>query len=341
MSGDRSGDDGSRRDRSTSAGSSGDRSTRAGSSAALVVGVDLGGTKILARVVDPGTGEARGRVKNLTPAGPQAVLDCLVATVEELPGWEEAAGIGVGVPGFVDRAGVVTHCPNIPGWTEPVPVATELTSRLGRPVVVANDVDCGAVAEHRLGAGRGIDDLLAVFVGTGVGGGLIIDDRLVTGDRGMVGEIGHVTVEPGGRMCGCGGRGHLEAYAGRAGMDREARRRHERSPEPLVELAGDGTIRSRHLARGLADGDPLTVELMAEAADALALAIGNAATLLDLPRVVLGGGVVDKLGEPFLDQIRASDRFGGLGADLVELVLADRLDDAGAVGAAMVAADRL
>ncbi len=308
----------------------------------LLIGVDLGGTKILARAVDPATGKAQGRVKHVTPAGPAAVLDALVDTITKVDGWSEAAGVGIGVPGFVDRHGVVAKCPNIEGWDEPVAVAAELTERLGKPVVVANDVNCGVVAEHRLGAGRGQTNLLAVFVGTGVGGGVVINDTLAVGDRGMAGEIGHVTVEPGGRPCGCGGFGHLETYAGRAGIDREARRRAETGgTELLVELAGDGPIKSRHLARGLRDGDPTTVELLAEAADALALVIGNAAALLDLPRVVLGGGVVDKLGQPFLDQIAASDRFGGFGPDFVELVAADRIDDAGAIGAAVLAADQL
>jgi glucokinase len=308
----------------------------------VVVGVDLGGTKILARAVDPSTGRAEGRVKVRTPAGPEAVLDALVDTVEQLDGWSHAAAVGIGVPGFVTRDGVVARCPNIAGWDEPVPVAARLTERLGKPVIVANDVNCGAVAEHRLGAGEGLPDLLTVFVGTGVGGGLIIEDRLAQGDRGMAGEIGHVTVVPGGRPCGCGGFGHMEAYAGRAGIEREVRRRvAEGRRELLDELAGSGPIKSRHLAAGLEQGDDTTLELLAEAADALALVIGNAAALLDLERVVLGGGVVDKLGEPFLDQIRTSTHFGGFGPTMVELVAAHRLDDGGAVGAALMAADRL
>lgn len=311
-------------------------------SAPTLIGVDLGGTKILARGVDPKTGKASGRVKNVTPAGPDAVLDALVDTITDVASWPDAAAVGIGVPGFVDADGVVAKCPNIEGWDMPVPVAAELTKRLGKPVFVANDVNCGVVAEHRLGAGRGMNDLLAVFVGTGVGGGLIINDQLAVGDRGMAGEIGHITVEPGGRPCGCGGLGHMEAYAGRAGIEAEVRRRAAAGGrELLVELAGDGAIKSRHLARGLEDDDPTTIELMGQAADALALVLGNTASLLDLSTVVLGGGVVDKLGQPFLDQIAASPRFGGFGPDFVKLVGAQRIDDAGAIGAAVLAADRL
>lgn len=307
-----------------------------------VVGVDLGGTKILTRLVDPATGRATGRIKAKTPAGPDVVLDAVVGTITDLDGWEDASAIGVGVPGFVDDDGIVARCPNIVGWDHPVAVAERLRDRLGKPVVVANDVNCGAVAEHRHGAGRGLSDLLAVFVGTGVGGGLILEDRLVVGPRGKAAEIGHVTVTPAGRPCGCGGAGHLECYAGRAGMDGEVRRRVAAgSTEFLDELAGSGPVKSRHLAAGLEAGDETTVELIGQATDALALVIGNAAALLDLTRVVLGGGVVDRLGQPFIDDILASSDFGGFGPESVEIRAAHRLDDGGVVGAAVLAADQL
>ncbi len=307
------------------------------------IGVDLGGTKILARWIDPASGRARGRHKAVTPTtGPADVLDAVADTVRALDPDGRAVAVGVGVPGFVIDGRVVVRCANIAGWDHPIDVAEHLGAVLGRPVVVGNDVNCGAVAEHHLGGDAATaDDLLAVFVGTGVGGGLILDGRLVTGPRGMVGEIGHVTTTPGGALCGCGCRGHLEAYAGRAGLERRAREAAAAGrPNKLVDLAGPSTIKSRHLARALEEGCEVTASLLADATDALALVIGNAATLLDLRHVVLGGGVVDKLGQPFVDQIAASPSFGGLGPDLCALRLARRLDDAGVVGAAILAADR-
>ncbi len=331
------------------------------------IGVDLGGTKILARWIDPVSGRARGRHKAVTPTtGPADVLEAVADTVRALDPDRQAVAVGVGVPGFVIDGRVVVRCANIAGWDHPIDVAEHLGAVLGRPVVVGNDVNCGALAEFRLsvgqpethapghpeaGAGEIVPaevvattarrDLLAVFVGTGVGGGLILDGRLVSGPRGMVGEIGHVTTVPGGALCGCGGLGHLEAYAGRAGLERRAREAAATGqPNKLVDLAGTGTIKSRHLARALEEGCEVTVGLLADATDSLALVIGNAATLLDLRHVVLGGGVVDKLGQPFVDQIAASPSFGGLGPDLCALRLARRLDDAGVVGAAILAADR-
>lgn len=307
-----------------------------------VIGVDLGGTKILARFVDPTTGKSELRVKRSTPRdGPESVVGAVAEVVEELDPERTAAAIGVGVPGLVTAEGIVTRCPNIDGWDHPIPVSEILTERLGRPVAVGNDVSVGALAEHRVGAGQGATDMATVFVGTGVGGGLVLNNRMVAGPRGMAGEIGHITTHPGGRVCGCGRRGHLEAYAGRAGLESEARRLHAIGMEnELVRLAGDGgRIRSSHIAKALAAGDPVAVGLMSEAVDALASGIGSVATLLDLGLVVLGGGVVDRLGEPFLEQIRRSKAFGGFGASVCELRLAERLDDAGVVGAAILAAD--
>lgn len=313
----------------------------AGAETRPVIGVDVGGSNILARIVEPATGAARGRVKKSTPTdGPPSVSDKIVDAVMELDGWTDAVAVGVGVPGPVTPDGTAGPCPNIAGWDEPVELAAALGERLGKTVVVGNDVNCGAIAEHRIGAGRGHADMLAIFVGTGVGGGLILGNELVVGERGMVGEIGHLTIDPGGRPCGCGGFGHLETYAGRAGIDNEMRRRSDGGANRyLLSLVGDSPLKSRHIAAGLEAGDELSAQLIEEAAHALARVIGNAATLLDLPLVVLGGGIVDRLGEPFLDQIRTSDDFGGAGAGFTELVLAGRLDDAGAVGAAFLVAD--
>lgn len=307
-----------------------------------VIGVDLGGTNILVRLVDTETGRSRGRVKATTPGtGPTAVLGTVIDSIRKLDQWETADAIGIGLPGLVAGGGVVQRCPNIHGWDSPVAVVDIVSGELGKPVAVANDVDCGALAEHRVGAGQGVSELLAVFVGTGVGGGLVLDNRVVAGARGMVGEIGHVTVVPGGRLCGCGGLGHLEAYAGRAGIEAELLRQATAGVDSmLVEQATRGPIRSRHLAAAVEAGDPVALAILAEATDVLAMVIGNIATILDLPRVVLGGGVVDKFGTQFLDAVRDSEHFGGFGSSVCELRLATRLDDAGVVGAAMLAGDR-
>lgn len=308
-----------------------------------IVGVDLGGTKILTRMFDPVSGRASGRAKVATPqTGPADILNAVVSAVRRLDGAVAATAVGIGMPGLVAAGGQVGPCANLADWHTPLPVAEPVSRALGLPVVVSNDVNCAAIAEHRFGAGRGCADLLAVFVGTGVGGGLILDNKLVAGERGMAAEIGHLTVHPLGRECGCGGLGHVEAYAGRAGIERQARWLAANGrPNLVARWADTGHLKSKHLERAVNENDPVAVELVAEAADALAVAIGNVATVLDLSRVVLGGGVVDKLGQPFVDQVEQSAAFGGLGPQVCNLELASRLDDAGALGAALLADSHL
>lgn len=307
------------------------------------VGVDVGGTKILCRLVDPETGAASGRVKTPTPkGGPAAVLDAIVDSVEELDTDGDAVAVGIGFPGIVRPDGMVMACANIEGWDTPHAVVDELQHRLGRRVLVGNDVSLGALGEHRFGAGRGYDNLLAVFIGTGVGGGIVLNNRLHVGERGLAGEIGHLCVQVGGRRCACGGYGHLEAYAGKAGLEAEIRRLDtEGQTSSLIGIMQTGSLKSRQLAAAMAEGDPITVGLIADATDQLALAISNLAAALDITRVVFGGGIVSRLGQEYLDQIRNSDAFSVFGGTDVELVMGERIDDAGALGAAVFAADEL
>ncbi len=315
------------------------------------IGVDVGGTKILCRLVDTDTGKARGRSKCSTPkTGPEDVLKAVVDLIHELDPANEAEAVGIGFPGYVRADGVVVHCTNIVGWDRPLDVSARLGAILGKTVVVGNDVSVGALAEYRLGKSMDSasstvdagDDLLAVFVGTGVGGGLILGGKIRSGGRGLAGEIGHVTVVPGGELCGCGELGHLEAYAGKAGMERRARSMAGRGQaSQLVDTMQEGSLKSRQLLAAFKADDPVTIQLLSEAADALALAIGNVSAVLDVPHVVLGGGVTSRLGQEFVDQIKSSDWFGGFGPESVELSLASRIDDAGSIGAGILAGDHL
>lgn len=307
------------------------------------VGVDVGGTKILCRLVDPKTGKAKGRVKAPTPkAGPDSVLDKIVECVDKLDPDREAEAIGVGFPGVVHPNGTVVACANVVGWDSPVDVVDRLEDRLERRVVVGNDVSLGALGEHRYGAGRGYKNLLAVFVGTGVGGGIVLNNKLHIGETGLAGEIGHLTVEVGGRVCACGGLGHLEAYAGKAGLEAQLRELAEAGQvSGLFERIQDGSLKSKQLGEAIEAGDPVAVALIAQAADRLAFAVSSLATALDIKRVVFGGGVASRLGEPYLAQIRQSASFTTFGGGEIELVLAQRIDDAVALGAGVFAADEL
>jgi len=306
------------------------------------IGVDLGGTKVQAVVLHGS--EVKHDARLVTPAGgPDAVVGAIVECIGALGdgALERADAIGIGVPGAVDRAaGVVRRAPNLTGFGEDVPLAAMVTAALGvKHVTLDNDVDAATVAEHRLGAAKGTDDVLAVFVGTGVGGGLLLGGTIVHGATGAAGEIGHTVVQDGGRACGCGKLGHVESYAGRASIEREARRRHDAGePTALVELAGDGRMRSSVIAKAMAAGDAMTVELLDEAVRALGAGIASAVALLDLPLVVVGGGVADKLGPAFVGRIEEAVRSRlFLASSPVRVVPAALGDLGGAIGAALVA----
>lgn len=275
-----------------------------------------------------------------------AVADSIGRTIEKL-GLDEVAGVGIASAGLIDASGGrVLSAPNIPGFDEPVPLLELVRARIAAhrpngatvPMVLGNDVNALARAEFSVGAAVGDSDALVMALGTGVGGALILDGRVRSGPRGFSGEIGHVIVQPGGRRCSCGGHGHLEAYVGRSALEREARDRHGRGRSTLlVDLAGDRRISSSTWDQALAAGDEVAVTLRLEAAGALAVAISQAATLLDLELVVLGGGFAPIMGRPFRVEVeRQLTSIAPLGAP--ELRLAQLGDQSGAIGAALLMA---
>lgn len=299
------------------------------------VGVDLGGTKILAVRVEDGAVVAEE--KRSTPRdGPAAVLEAVAAMVRRLG--TDVVAVGLGGPGRVDhRRGILGPAPNIPGWDVAVPVADHLTADLGLPVRVDNDVNAAALAEHRWGAGAGHADLLVVFVGTGVGGALVLGDHLVRGRHGLAGEIGHMMVVPDGRRCGCGRAGHVEAYAGRRGVERAARERHAAGePTLLVERQREGRITSTVVVEALAAGDRVARELVDAAALALGRGIAAAVALVDVSQVVLGGGFAERLGPGFAAAVADQARTLGFPGTELTVVRAALGDRAGARGAALL-----
>lgn len=305
----------------------------------LTVGIDLGGTKIQAVAVDGDKVVADAKLP--TPDGggeavARAIGDAIAAM--DLDG---VSRIGIGAPGVIDRErGTVLEAPNL-AIDSSVPLTELVAERAGLAVdavLVDNDVNVATLAELRRGAAIGAADVLCVFVGTGVGGGLVLDGVLRRGRRGLTGEIGHVIVRDGGRRCGCGGAGHLEAYAGRRSLEEEARRRHAAGEQTaLVELAGDARMKSSVFAKGLAAEDAVARELLDEAAEALGAALASAVALVDLDLVVLGGGLADKLGELFRAQVDDAVRRRLFVPSMpVRVVSAALGDHGGAIGAALL-----
>jgi len=306
------------------------------------VGVDLGGTKTMAvLVVD---GEIVAKVKKSTPreGGPGDVIDTIVRAVEKVDPDATAVALGIGVPGpVVPGTGVLPAAPNLPGWDHDVDIGRLLSERIGgRAVVVGNDVNVGTLAEHRYGAGVGVDNLLGVFAGTGVGAGLILDGRLRQGPRGMAGEIGHTFVAFRDLDLGGPGRGELEDYAGRNSLERRARHLVAKGePTVIFDIAGEGRIKSRVWKEAIDAGDAMARRLIDDAASALAAAMASTIALIDVELIVLGGGLTERLGEDFRRQVE-DELLERAFADTSAPVRSARLGDTGgALGAALLVED--
>ncbi len=277
--------------------------------ATLRGGIDLGGTKIQAAIVDAGD-EVLGKARRPTPTegGPQDVADAMAEALREAAdGQVEIAdleGVGVGSPGDSDeRTGVVSDARNLPGWEKSFPLADVLSEDLGVEVRVGNDVQVATEAEFHLGGGREFSSLIGVFWGTGVGGGLVLDGKPWLG-RGAAGEIGHTVVERDGARCPCGRRGCLEAYAGRAAMEAEARRRHEEGEGTdlfkLMRKHEKARLTSGIWERALDHGDDLAEKLIDRAVEMLGTGIASAVNLLDPEAVIVGGGLGVRLGDRYM-----------------------------------------
>jgi len=302
-----------------------------------IAGIDLGGTKIFgARVRRDGDGATvTDETKRPTPTtSVDDIVSAIAEVVAELGPTPDA--VGIGTPGVIaPGSGVVEYAPNLAGFDQPVRLAERVAEAVGVPVVIGNDVNMAALGEARMGAGRGSADVLAVWMGTGLGAGLIVDGRLRVGPNGLAGELGHVVVVPGGRPCACGGRGHLEAYIGRRSLEARARELHASGRvTDLVDRAGDDPMKSKVFSKAYEGGDDVAVELIDEGLEMLAHAVANVLVVVDVTTVVIGGGLGERLGPVVVDRLGrrlASLHYAGAAPTIVEASLGDH---AGALGAA-------
>lgn len=315
----------------------------------ITVGVDVGGTKIQAAAVRQGDLVGSHRLatpqtgaKDLVSATGDAIAK---AMAEAGAGLSDLAAVGMGVPGAVDSAaGTVSGSPNLIGFQdpEPVPLATMVSEAVGgAPVKIDNDVRVAILGEWKLGAGRPYRNLLGVWVGTGVGGGLIVNGDLHEG-QGAAGEIGHMIVKPGGRVCSDGRKGHLEAYAGRGRIEVRARNLAKRGRKTilfeLMKKKERTRLSSGVIAAALEKGDPMTRELIDEAVWALGIACASVQNLLALEAIVVGGGLGDRLGKPFVDRIAAQMQPQLFVPDKPPVMLTTQFGDlSGAVGGGVLA----
>jgi glucokinase len=295
----------------------------------FAVGVDVGGTKILAVAVDAATRRPAGQpVRSTTPKlDADALVDAVAVAVEAIEAavGAPAAAVGIGLPGLVDTNGTLAMGPHLPGFTQQR-FKPAFEDRLGRPVHVDNDASCAVWAEHLLGAGRGASDVVMVTLGTGIGSGIVAGGRVIRGANGFAGEPGHTVIDPDGPPCPCGRRGCWEQYA---------------SGTALARLAGGRS--SEDVIAAATAGEPEATEVLGRFAWWFALGVANLVAVLDPEVVVVGGGLVEAgevlfgpLRRAYVDLVMAGDV-----RPAVRIVPAELGERANAVGAGLLAVDQL
>ena len=273
------------------------------------LGIDLGGTKTLAAIVDIATGEVVASARKRTRAQKgqdlvsQRIIELSSAAIEaaKLPANGGIVAVGVGAAGQIDRkAGVVVDAPNL--GVKDMPLREILNKQFGKPVAVGNDVEVAALGEFLYGAGQGYSNFVCVFVGTGIGSGIVQNGRMYTGYTGTAGEIGHMIIQFAGRLCGCGCRGCLEAYASRTAITKVIMAEiHHGRESVLAEEAqrqlkeGETIIRSGLLAQALNRGDALVTETVTEASDYLGYGLASVMNFYNPECIILGGGVIEAI----------------------------------------------
>jgi glucokinase len=312
------------------------------------LGVNLGGTKVETSLVDVGGQILASRRRPTNPEkGADRVIEDIVACVQTCLGksYESARGLGIGVAGQVDGpTGKVRFAPNL-GWRD-VDLQTKLEQALGMPVVVSNDVRAATYGEWRFGSGKGVDDLVCLFVGTGIGGGIVSGGQLLQGCNNTAGELGHITIVKDGRRCHCSNYGCLEAYAGGWAIAERAQVAVQADPQAgqhLISLAGSvEQISSVTVTQAHSSGDPLAHHLVEQTAQHLGAGLVGIVNAFNPCLLILGGGVIHGLPE-FVTMIDHIVRVNALEAatESLRIVTTTLGAKSGVIGAAALARDKI
>ncbi len=309
----------------------------------MIVGIDVGGTNARALLVDPATGGVLGRRRSSSAGDGPALVRCIAGMIEELRVEETVEAVGLGIAGLADRAGTLCYSPNLPDLLG-FPIGPELEDAIGVPVTVGNDATTATLGEARLGAGRGSDHFGLVTLGTGIGTGFVLDGRLVEGAHGFAGEAGHMVVDANGPAHITGHRGPWEYFASGSALGRMGRMAagEGRFGRGLVLAGAADDVTGQHVAEALDEGDSDAASIFDDFCREVARGVANLVLVLDLERIVIGGGLTD-IGEPLrsgVDHHLGNQLPGAEHRPAVEVRLAELGDDAGALGAALRASDR-
>ena len=298
--------------------------------------LDVGGTKVLGAIFNE-KDEIIYRLKKRSKSGGEGSADVekvIISVVEEMI--EESGidrsklnAIASCAPGVIDQdRGIVLFTPNLP-WRD-YDMASSMRKKFGVPFYVGNDVNLGVLGEYHFGAGRGYKNIVGFFVGTGMGGGLVLNGSLYTGNQFKAAEYGHMVLDPEGPLCNCGQRGCLEAFSSKQGMRAYIRQQAARGRETLMaEAVQEGVFRSKKLKKALEAGDKVAMEAVDRACHWLAVAAGNMINIFSPDLVLLGGGVIEAVGDLFLEKVLAEvDRYCmPLIRSTVDIKIADLGDD--------------
>lgn len=309
------------------------------------IGIDLGGTKVLTALVNIETGEVIESVKKKTKKekGPEKIVHKILKSIREIledqvldP--KDISSIGIGAAGQVDRTkGILIAAPNLDCFDLPLKEIVE--KEFGIPVLLGNDVEIATLGELQYGAGRGYDDFVCIFVGTGVGSGVVSGGKLRQGSSGTAGEIGHIVVDVGGRPCACGGNGCLEAYASRLAVEKRITGALKKGRESTITnylVEGKG-IKTSMILKALQDQDELVTNFLEEAAEYLASGIASVINFYNPKLIILGGGLIDAIDFFYEKAIKiAKGKSLPTPAKSTEFKKAELGDFSGVIGAALL-----
>ena len=315
----------------------------------LAIGIDIGGTSIKGAVVNS-EGKVLTRFAmdvDKSASGENEVnrfCDVMIKSLNEFDSHLKLAGVGIGMPGILDMdKGKVVSSPNLPNWNG-LHICSLISKRMSLPVYLNNDANVAALAEARFGSGKEYNDLIMLTLGTGVGGGIVIDNKLYDGHLHMGAELGHMVIRVNGEKCGCGRRGCFEAYASATALIRETKKEMDKCPDSLMhEVVKElGKVNAKVVFEASRKGDKAAIRVMKKYVRYLGEGILNYCNIFRPEVVVLSGGVANE-GDYLLDQIRRylkNHNYGMKGSPKVELKVASLGYDSGKIGAACLVFDK-
>ena len=313
------------------------------------IGIDLGGTKVLTALINKKTGEVVSSVKKKTrkDKGPSKIVEKIIESVSELIAENKISksnisSIGIGVAGQVDRKnGILLSAPNLDCFN--VNIKEIIEKEFSIPTYVGNDVEIATLGEIKFGAGVGYKNLVCVFVGTGVGSGIVRDGELYTGATGTAGEIGHIVVDYGGRQCGCGAMGCLEAYASRSAIEKRITGALKKGRNSIIlDYMEDGkAMSSGMIKKALEQGDELVTQALDEASEYLSAGLASVINFINPELIILGGGLIDAI-DYFYNKtiLKAHVKALPTPASKIEFKKAQLGDYSGVIGAAFLSDSR-